>query len=117
VFTLELNLAYSIRFISPGITSYLNLKAHHPFWRSYNNIETPAVVANRDDVVGLLLIRRDGVKTPSLRDVSVARHLCSKEKSKIFPFLILLINIDSDQCSWVYGMHYSCFGVLSDCTK
>ena len=110
-------LASLIRLISAGITSFLNLKAHHPFWRSTNKIETPTAVVDRDDVVGLLLIRRDGVKTPSLRDVAVARHLCGKEKSKIFPFLILLINIDSDQCSWVYGMHYSCFGVLSDCTR
>jgi hypothetical protein len=57
------------------------------------------------------------VKSPSLRDVFVARHLCDLESSKIYPFLVLLINIDCGQRSWVYGMHYSCFGVLRDCPK
>ena len=92
------------------------MREHHPFWKS-NKFEEPAVFNNRDDLVGLLVIRRDGVKSVSLRDVYVARQLCELESSKIFPFLVLLINIDCDQRSWVYGMHYSCFGVLRDCPK
>ena len=101
---------------SPAVTGFLNLREHHPFWKS-NKFEKPAVVNQRDDVVGLLVIRRDGVKSPSMRDVFVARHLCEFESSKIFPFLVLLINIDFDQRAWVYNMHYSCFGVLRDCPK
>ena len=102
--------------LSVAITGFLNMREHHPFWKS-NKFEKPAVVNDRDDVVGLLVIRRDGVKSPSLRDVFAARHLCDSESSKIYPFLVLLINNDCGQRSWVYGMHYSCFGVLRDCPK
>lgn len=100
-----------------GITSYLNLREHHPFWPSPTKIVVPSTVVDRGDVVGIFVIRRDGVKSPSLRDIMIARHLEATQDSALIPFLILLINIDSNQCSWVYEMHYSCFGVQRDSPK
>lgn len=97
---------------SSGITSYLNLKSHHPFWSEPNKILVPDILANRDDIVGLLVIRRDGVKNPSMRDLAVASHLSQGELSTMFPFLILLINIGSDQSSWVFGMNFTCYGLF-----
>ena len=102
---------------NPGITSYLNLKEHHPFWHLSNKIVIPSTVVDRGDVVGIFVIRRDGIKSPSLRDIMIARHLEATQDSVMIPFLILLINIDSNQCSWVYEMHYSCFGVQRDSPK
>jgi hypothetical protein len=71
-------------------------------------------VEEKDNIVGLVVVRRDGIKSPSMRDVAVASHLRKQERSGLFPFLILVINIDSNQSSWIFGMSFSCFGISTD---
>lgn len=100
--------------MSAGITSYLNLRSQHPFWSTSNKCEKPSVLIDRDDVIGLFIIRRDGIKNPSMRDVAVANYMGNDDKSEIFPFIILQINIASEQHSWVYGMSFACTGLFKD---
>mmetsp|Transcript_36022 Transcript_36022/g.34090 ORF Transcript_36022/g.34090 Transcript_36022/m.34090 type:complete len:249 (-) Transcript_36022:320-1066(-) len=97
-----------------GIDGYFNFKTHHPFFCSPNQIQMPNIVEQKDNIVGLVVFRRDGIKSPSMRDMAVASYLRKQAQSALFPFLILIINIDSNQCSWIFGMSFSCFGINID---
>jgi hypothetical protein len=109
---------------SIAVTSYLNFREMHPLWSKDADdikIQIPPA-ADRGDVVGLLVIRRDGNTVPSIRDIGTTRHYLSemnKECSDTFPFLILIISLDrnsndSKRPSWIYGMNFTCFGVYRD---
>ena len=96
-----------------GITSYINLRTRHSFWSESNKINAPDVLVDRDDIVGLLVVRRDGMKNPSIRDLAVASYLSRREVSAMYPFLVLIISICSDQSSWVFGMNFVCYGLFA----
>lgn len=58
-----------------------------------------------ENVVGLLLVRKDGLYCPSFRDVAFAVNLC-KELKNPEHFFILIIGVPSGQSSWIHGLQY-----------
>lgn len=107
---------------SISVTSYTNFRETHPVWSKDANAASSSIATftDRGDIVGLLVIRHDGHSIPSFRDVAAARSFLKamdKDNSDTFPFLILVISVDSvtdknsSKPSWVYGMNFNCFGI------
>lgn len=98
-----------------GVTSYLNLKKPHPFYEETpQHITIPAELSGRQrDIVGLISLRNNSTqKVPSMRDVMVARHFLKQvSSSNRTPVLILIINVDLGQSSWIFGMNFTCYGL------
>jgi hypothetical protein len=83
--------------------------------------QLPVEINSRRDIVGIVVIRKDGIKYPSARDVLVAKELHksyiiddrSEEGQGQFPFLIFLVSVPSDQTGWVFSTEFLCFGIRS----
>jgi hypothetical protein len=87
----------------------------YPFWSSNGEIILPDDLVSRKDVVGISIIRKDGLRSPSMRDLAVAQH-CAKRwgADGKFPFLLLVLSVPCDQAGWVFGMDFACYGVTAD---
>ena len=110
------------------LTSFLNFKIPHPFFvDSAQNANFPVeIVEKKDKIVGIVSLRKDGGKRiPSFRDVMVAKYLLKhvtrtrlrhddNDIGRQIPMLILIVDVDPNQKSWIFGMNFICYGVTID---
>ena len=107
------------------LTSFLNFKIPHPFFgNSAQNAQFPIeIMEKKDKIVGIVSLRKDGGKRiPSFRDVMVAKYLLNhvtrtrvshgdEDIGQQIPLLILIVDVDPHQKSWIFGMNFTCYGV------
>jgi hypothetical protein len=116
-----------------GISSFFGTKKEFPFFyngkldvlsahKSYNFSESDFEVflhsffsccdpSITKSVVGIFVVRRSSLLSPSLRDVETLMALSSLKETP-HPLVVLMISVPlNDTPSWIYPMEYQCFSL------